>query len=460
MSRACGAVGIGPTSARVGAPGVAASLAAALLALAALLLVVCLAGPPRSAHAAPAGPLVVSIDLDTTIDPASAQWVDESLDDARGDGAYLVIFRLDTPGGLDDSMRDIVKDLIGAPMPVVVYVSPDGARAASAGLFVTEAADVAAMAPQTNIGSATPISIGPGEQDRVLGRKVRNDAAAYVRALADGHGRNPDLAEEMVRKATNVTATEAKRAGLIDLVARDEQNLLRQLDGFRVKGPKARTLDTTGARVERRDVPFKFKALALLINPSMAFLLITLGLAGIAFELFNPGAILPGALGGVLLILGLYGTAQLPVNVAGLLLIALAFGLLVAEAFVVSHGALAAGGIAALIAGGLLLFDTDSEAFDISVPIVIFTAAMLGGFFLFVVSKVVATRHEQVRTGQEELVGMHAEVRSPLDPVGHVFVQGALWRAVSADGKRLEAGDVVIVEQVDGLTLTVRPAVK
>jgi membrane-bound serine protease (ClpP class) len=429
---------------------------AAALVLASLIL---LGAQPVGAGGQPASrPLVQSIELDVTIDPASADWVDQSLKDAKKANADLVIFRLDTPGGLEDSMRKIVKDIIAAPMPVVVYVSPNGARAASAGLYITEAADVAAMAPQTNIGSATPISIGPGEQDRVLGRKIRNDAAAYVRALAEGHGRNPDLAEQMVRKATNVPASVAKRRNLIDVVAANQQDLLRKLDGFRVRGPKAQTLQTAGARVENRDVSFKYRVLELLVNPNTVFLLFTLGLIGIGFELFHPGAILPGSLGGVSLILALYGLAQLPTSAAGLLLILLAFGLFVAEAFIVSHGALAVGGVVSLIFGGLLLFDTGSEAFEISVPVVIFTAALLGGFFVFVISKAVEARHRHVRTGREELIGMHAVVRSPLDPVGHVFVQGALWRAVASDSQELEVGDEVVVERVDGLTLTVRKA--
>jgi membrane-bound serine protease (ClpP class) len=431
-------------------------MAARLVALALALLVI------AAAHAAPAGgqpasgPLVQSIDLDVTIDPASADWVDKSLKDARGAGAKLVIFRLDTPGGLDESMRKIVKDIIAAPMPVVVFVYPNGSRAASAGLYITESADVAAMAPQTNIGSATPISIGPGEQDRVLGRKIRNDAAAYVRALAEGHGRNPDLAEEMVRKATNVTAAEAKRRGLIDVVAANERDLLAKLDGFRVEGPKRQVLRTAGARIESRDLPFKYQLLELLVNPNTVFLLFTLGLIGIGFELFHPGAILPGSLGGVSLILSLYGLAQLPTTLAGVLLILLAFGLFVAEAFIVSHGALAGGGIVSLVFGGLLLFDTNSSAFEISVPIVIFTAALLGAFFVFVISKAVQARHERVHTGLEELIGEQAVVRSALDPVGHVFVQGALWRAVAEDGQPIAPGDRVTVESVEGLTLTVR----
>src|SRR3954452_18571569 len=205
------------------------------------------------AHSAPPQrPLVRSYALDLTINPASADWVKSALDDAKDDGAYMAILRLDTPGGLDESMRKIVKDIIGAPMPVVVYVSPDGARAASAGMYITEAADVAAMAPQTNIGSATPISLGGGNQDEVLGRKIRNDAAAYVRALAEGHGRNADLAEQMVRKAVNVSAPVAFRRRLIDVIAPDVPSLVRELDGYRVKGPKAQTLHTSGARIESR----------------------------------------------------------------------------------------------------------------------------------------------------------------------------------------------------------------
>jgi membrane-bound serine protease (ClpP class) len=417
----------------------------------------CVAGTGRAQTDAP---VVRSVELDLTINPASAEWVEEALDDAERDDVYMVIFRLDTPGGLDDSMRKIIKRIIAAPMPVVVYVYPDGARAASAGLYITQAADVAAMAPQTNIGSATPISLGGGEQDEVLGRKVRNDAAAYVRALAEAHGRNADLAEEMVRKATNVEASEAERRNLIDVIAPDVPTLVRELDGFRVKGPKAQTLRTEGAQIESRDVPFKFQLLELLVNPTTVFLLFTIGLIGLGFELFNPGAILPGALGAVSLILALFGLAQLPINVAGLLLILLAFGLFAAEAFIVSHGALAVGGVVSLIFGGLLLFDTDSDAYEISVPVVIFTAALLGSFFAWVISKAVQARHGRVHTGSEELIGAHGTVRSRLDPVGHVFVQGALWRAHTADDRPLEVGQPVIVEGVDGLTLTVAREVR
>lgn len=401
-----------------------------------------------------------SIELTGTIDPATEAWMGKALDDAEERGAELAIVRMDTPGGLDSSMRAIVRRIIAAPMPVVVYVSPNGARAASAGLFIAQAGDVAAMAPQTNIGSATPVSIGPGEQDEVLGRKIRNDAAAYVRALAEGHGRNGDLAERMVREAVNVTATEARRRGLIDAVAGSERALLTQLDGFRVRGPKARTLDTDALEVARHDMPLQYELQQLLVNPTVAFLLLLGGMLGIAVEVMaGGGVILPGALGAVALILGLYGTAQLPLNVAGILLLVLAVGLFVAEALIVSHGALTAGGIAALVAGGLLLFDTDSDAVAVSVPAVIATGVLLGAFVVFAMSKALRAQHGAVHTGEEELIGAPGTVRAELDPVGRVWVHGSLWRARADEpGGRIEAGETVRVEAIDGLTLTVRRA--
>jgi membrane-bound serine protease (ClpP class) len=247
-------------------------LASALLGAA--LLVASLAS---SAGSQGGGRFAYSLELTGTIDPATSRWVDKALDEAADQDATVAIIRLDTPGGLDQSLRDIVKDILAAPMPVIVYVSPNGARAASAGVYITEAADVAAMAPETNIGSATPISIGPGSEDQVLGRKIRNDAAAYVRALASSHGRNPQLAERMVRQAVNVTAAEAKAVNLIDAIASSERELLERLDGFRVRGPKAQVLHTSGLRIEGHDMPLQYQALQLLVNPTIAFLLLTVG---------------------------------------------------------------------------------------------------------------------------------------------------------------------------------------
>lgn len=418
------------------------------LAVAGVLLVAVDAAQPQQRAA-------VSVELTGTIDPATAGWVREALADAAGENRPLVILRLDTPGGLDSSMRAIVRAMLDSPLPVVVHVAPDGARAASAGLFITMAADVAAMAPQTNIGSATPVSLGGGETDEVLGRKIRNDAAAYVRALAEAHERNADLAEEMVRDAVNVPAAAALRRDLVEIVARSERELLAELDGLEVPGPKRQTLDTDGLRIERRDMPLHYEIRQVLVNPTVAYLLLVGGLLGLVFELLSPGLAGPGVLGAVAFVLGLYGSAQLPVTAAGIVLLALAIGLLAAETQVPSFGMLGVAGIAALVAGGLLLYDTESEVFRVSVPIAAATGVALGSFTLFAASKALAVRRRPARGGAEDLVGAHGTVRVALDPVGQVYVAGALWRA-RAEGP-VARGERVRVEAVDGLTLTVAP---
>src|SRR5919109_942998 len=382
------------------------------------------ATPPPAAAPGERG-IAYSIQLQATIDPATQRWISSALDDARSEGAKLVIIRLDTPGGLSDSMRSIIQDMLAAPMPVVVYVSPNGARAGSAGAYT-------------------------------------NDAAAYVRALARGHGRNPDLAEEMVRKATNVTARRALHAGLIDLIAPTEQALLGRLDGFRVKGPKAQVLHTAGLTIERHDMPLQYDLLEILVNPTVSYLLLLAGLLGLAIELFSPGAIAPGALGALSFLLGLYGTAQLPVTVAGVLLLVFGLAMIVAEAHLPTHGILGASGVAALVASGLLLYDTKSSAFEVSAPVVVIAGLLLGGFLAVAVERAIRARGQPVRTGWEEMVGAVGEGRDRLDPVGQIFVEGALWRAVLAgdrasDGRALERGSRVRVESVEGLTLRVRP---
>jgi membrane-bound serine protease (ClpP class) len=408
-------------------------------------------------------PAAVSIELSGTIDPATAGWVQDALEDAEEQRRPLVIIRLDTPGGLDTSMREIVQAIGATPIPVVVWVFPDGARAASAGLFITLAADVAAMAPQTNIGSATPITIGGGQPDEVLGRKIANDAAAYARALAEAHDRNADLAERMVRDAVNVTAAEARERGLVEIVAGSQEAVLAQLDGLEVPGPKQQTLETDGLRVERRDMPLQVEIQQFLVNPSVAYLLLVGGLLGIVLEVLSPGIGAAGVFGAVALVLGLYGSAQLPVTAAGIVLLVLAVGLIVAETQVPSFGVLGAAGIAALVAGGLLLFDTDSEALSVSVPIAAATGVALGGFTLFAASKALAARGAPARSAAGDLVGATASVRSALDPVGQVYVEGALWRArLAAPGAAgpVPPGHSVRVEAVDGLTLLVQPEPK
>ena len=405
-----------------------------------------------------------SIEIPGTVDPATERWLGEALDDAADDDAEVVILRIDTPGGLDTSMREMVQDILAAPTPVIAYVSPNGARAASAGLFVVEAADVAAMAPQTNIGAASPVSIGGGDVDDVLGQKIENDAGAYVRALAEGHGRNGDLAERMVADAVSATSAEALDAGLIDAIAADERELLDELDGFDVKGPKAQRLETEGLAIETRDMPFQFDLLQILVNPTVAYLLLLVGLVGLGIEVFSPGLIFPGTLGLVSLLLGAYGTAQLPVTAAGIALLVVGIGLIIAEAHLPTTGVLGAVGVLALALSGLLLFNTGSDAFEVSAPIVIIVALLLGGALAFAVQKVVVARRRPVMTGWEEIVGAVGEVRQPLVPAGQVFVDGALWRAVPAEGapaaeveRVSRRGARVRVEAVEGLTLRVRP---
>jgi membrane-bound serine protease (ClpP class) len=412
----------------------------------------------------PPGPskgIAYSIQLQATIDPATEKWISSALDDAASEHAKLAIIRLDTPGGLSDSMRSIIEDMGAAPMPVVVYVYPSNARAGSAGAYITEAADVAAMYPVSNIGSATPIAVGPGGESQDLSRKIKNDAAASMRALASAHGRNPKLAQLLVTKAKNLTAAEAKKAGLIDVIARSPDSLLRQLNGFHVKGPKAQVLHTAGLEIQNHDMPLQYQLLEILVDPTVSYLLILLGLVGIGIEFFSPGLIAPGTVGVISLLLGLYGSAQLPVTVVGVLLLVFGLAMIIAEAHLPTHGILGASGVASLIAAGLLLYDTNSSAFGISAPVVIAIGLILGALLAFAVERAVQARTQPKRTGWEEMLGAVGEVRQPLDPEGQIFIQGALWRArlggPNGDHRALERGSKVRVESVEGLTLHVRP---
>ena len=299
-----------------------------------------------------------SIELSGTIDPATEKWIGSALDDAADDDAPLAIIRLDTPGGLDTSMREIIQDDPRRPDAGGRLRVARRRPAASAGAFITEAADVAAMAPQTNIGSASAVTSTGGDIEGTLGRKIENDAAAFIRALAQGHGRNGALAERMVTEAENVTAAEALDADAIDIVAASEEELLAELDGYEVQGPKAQTLDTAGFVIDERDMPLQYELLQILVNPTVAYLLLLVGLVGIAIEIFSPGLFIPGTLGVVCFLLGAYGTAQLPVTAAGIALLVVGIGFIIAEAHLPTNGILGGIGVLALALSGLLLFDT------------------------------------------------------------------------------------------------------
>src|SRR4051794_15880611 len=387
--------------------------------------------PALAQQAPPSGSTGVaySIQLQDPIDPATQKWVGSALDDAASQHANLAIIRLDTPGGLSDSMRTIIQDMAAAPMPVVVYVSPNGARAGSAGAYITEAGDVAAMAPVTNIGSATPIAIGPGGESQDLSRKIKNDAAAGMRALASAHGRNAHLASLLVTQAKNLTAQEALNDNLIDVIAPTQEALLSKLDGFRIQGPKKQVLDTTGLQIENHDMPFVYQVLEVIVNPNVAYLLILVGILGLIVEAFSPGLIAPGTIGIIALLLGLYGSFQLPVSLAGVLLLVAGILMIIGEAHLPTHGILGVSGVAAIVAAGFLLYPTNTSALEISPVVVILVGLILGGGLALVVQKAVRARREPKRTGWEEMIGSIGEVREPLDPVGQIFVQGALWRA-------------------------------
>ncbi|CAN5600143.1 nodulation protein NfeD [soil metagenome] len=428
----------------------------------ALLIVAAAFGLVSHAGAADSADTARSLELTGTIDPATERWMDAALDSAAEDDVPLVIIRMDTPGGLDTSLRAIVKDILAAPMPVVVYVSPDGARAASAGVFIAQSADVVAMAPQTKIGSASAIKANGSDVGGTLGRKIENDASAFIRVLATTHGRNAELGEEMVREATNVTAEQALQQNFIDLIEPNQDALLADLNGFQIKGSKAQTLDTTGLEIENREMPFLYEVLQILVNPNISYLLLIGGLLGLGIEIFSPGLIIPGALGAISLLMGLYGSSQLPVTIAGVLLLIAGVGLLIAEAHLPTSGLLGVAGVIALVFAGLLLYDDGgSSVFGISIPVVVLVAVVLGGGLSFIVSKAVQARSAPVSTSYDEMVGTEGEVRATIDPIGQILTHGALWRAriadPGADVAPLAAGTPVRITAVDGLTVEVEP---
>ena len=402
--------------------------------------------------AAAAAPRVLAIRFDAEVNPVTQGYLSHQLHRAASKHYDAAVILLDTPGGLSDSMRKIVQDELASPIPVIVYVSPQGARAASAGVWVSEAADLLAMAPDTNIGSSTPINGTGANIGSDLRRKVINDAAASLRSLARSHGRNAQWADAAVRKASNLTETEALRMNVIDKLAPSLPALLRKGDGYRTKGPgRSFTLHLAGAMIDHVSPGFFTRFLNLLIDPNLIPLLFLAGLAGIGFEIFHPGVVLPGALGGVSLIMALFGFSVLPTSWAGIVLVLLGAALLVVDAHVVSHGALTVSGLISLVIGLLLLFHNAPAPYHTSVPLVASVAVAIGLFWAFALSKAVQVRRSPVSVGPQQIVGRVAEVRGD----GLVYVNGELWQARAADGSRLEPGEHVTVEGVDGLTLTV-----
>ena len=405
---------------------------------------------------------VMRITISGSINPASAKYIHDAVHDAADEDVHAVIVRLNTPGGLLKSTREIVADFLSAEIPVIVYVAPGGAQAASAGAFITIAGHIAAMAPGTNIGAAHPVTLGEGENvadsTNIPLAKATNDAAAFARSIAERRGRNVEWAEQAVRGSVSVTETEALRDSVIDVIAESTADLLQQIDGRRVVvAEDTVTLRTAGAQVFDREMTFQQEILDILSDPNIAYILLMLGIYGIFFELYNPGAIFPGVVGGICLILAFYSMNTLPVNYAGLALIVFGIILFVLEIKVVSHGLLSIGGIVSLFFGSLMLIESPPgvEFMEVSLSVIITVTACTAAFFLFVVGKGIAIMRKQPTTGLEGLVGETGVVRDPLDPSGSVAVHGEIWKARSVSGTTIPEKRSVRVTGVRQLTLLV-----
>jgi len=404
---------------------------------------------PVSAGAA--GGAVHILEVADAIGPGVADFIGQGIDRAESADAACVLIQLDTPGGLAEAMRQIVMRILASRVPVVVYVAPGGARAASAGVMITMAADVAAMAPGTNIGAAHPVGAGGAEIDSTMGDKVVNDMVAHARSVAERRGRNADWVEKAIRESVAVTETEALRLGVIDLVAEDREELLEKLHGREIPGKG--TLATRGAPRELVEENLRTKVLKTLSDPNIAYILMMIGLAGLYFELSHPGAIFPGVIGGICLVLAFFAFQTLPINYAGFLLIALAVVFFILEMKVASFGLLSLAGIVSLLLGSLMLFESADPALRLSWRVILPTVAMVSGFFVFVAGLVFRAQVSAPRTGDRGLIGEVGVVRQALAPRGKVFVHGELWNARAA--VPLPEGVQVRVVGLEGLTLTV-----
>lgn len=397
---------------------------------------------------------ITLLNVKGTINPVLTDYIERGIDRAESQSSACVVIQLDTPGGLDTTMRDIIQTFDRATVPIVVYVPP-GARAASAGFFLTIASDIAAMAPDTAIGAATPVSLSEDLSEEMQ-NKITNDAVAYARAIATTHNRNADWAESAVREGASLPASEALGQGVIEIVAQDFGDLLSQLDGFQYQDTSGdmATLSTAGAEVAEFRMTAVESFLYAIADPNIAYLLLTLAMLGIVVEVFNPGLIIPGAIGVVSGITAFFAMGMLPVNIAGVILILLAFALFIAEAFTTSFGLLTAGGAASLIAGSLILFKEGGPLFEVDIWLVITVTILLAAAVLLVGANVIKTYRRKVATGQEDMAGHKAVVRTALTPNGTVFLEGEIWSA-ELDNGRAEPGEEVVVVNVEGLKLKV-----
>jgi membrane-bound serine protease (ClpP class) len=402
----------------------------------------------------------VVISVDGTINPSSAEYINSGIKQALENSAECLIIKLNTPGGLLKSTRIIVTDILDSEIPVVVFVYPGGSQAASAGVFITLAAHIAAMAPGTNIGAAHPVTM-QGEQDSIMNEKATNDAAAFIRTISEKRARNIQWAEDAVRKSVSITETEALKGRVIDTIAISVQDLLEKINGKEISlSSGKKVLDTKNAEVINIEMNFQEKILDLLSDPNIAYILFMIGIYGIMFELYNPGSIFPGVIGGISLIVAFYSLHTLPVNYAGLALIIFAVILFIAEIKVVSHGLLTIGGIISLILGSIMLIDTEStlEVIKISWQVILVIVIFTSAFFIFAIGFGIKAQSRKPTTGIEGIIGEIGETISNLEPEGQIRVHGELWNAESLDGA-ISKGTKVKVTQVSNLKLMVRKSI-
>lgn len=403
-----------------------------------------------AAGSAASAPRVLAIHYTADVDPVTQDWLNHELGQAQSHGYAAAVIVLDTPGGLEDSMRKIVAKELALKIPVIVYVAPGGARAASAGVWISEAADVLAMAPQTNIGSSTPISGTGSNIGSDLRRKEINDAAASLRGLAASHGRNAKWADAAVRVASNLTAEEALKMNVIDVIAPSLPALLKKIDG-RVTTPRHLRLHTANAKIVNVNEGFLTRFLSTLIDPNIVSLLFLAGLAGLGFELFHPGVVIPGAFGAICMVTALFGFSVLPLSWTGFALILLGVALLVIDLHVPTHGALTLSGLVAMSIGMITLFHNLPAPYHTSISLVATVTVLLGSFWAFAISKAIAVRRRPPQVGPQQIIGMEGVVRAG----SLVFVRGELWHAES--DRPLHEGEQVQVEALEGLSLRVRP---